>query len=627
MVSLFRKALCYVIVAQMVLTPLYGVSAAAPVVMVSDTKAQGLLGTQVAKLALINGQLIALNLTQQETNTKLDQILAAIKYIPDPKIKDPFPTTDKVLIEFSSSLYAAYTSDSIAYTAMKEAAGVQAQTQEQRTRKANKATEEAQTEWEKQKKAQEEWNKQQKAANPSATPAATPATSGTPAPATQNPTQPSGSGNGSQPSGSPAGSNTPPSQPSSLNRPTPLGLDKSSLPPNYDFNAPSAPPLVSSTVPAGDFSGAFGPSTSINPILGYNLKDSLIAKPSDPLGDIANFTDMAVKLAGDSARTFYNFRNLQNCGNAINCASSGLNVATGVLGTLKNYGINIGDANFQKNLGYVGAAVSFANLVTDLFSGGFNVQKLLQFINGMQQNILFASIAKGGLLMGDTNESKTSRIIGNSAIFLGWGGLFALRDTNAVGWIVALNNFSQIGAATKDTPKSGSLSTDTPLAGTTNPANQAPTTAETAEFLRKLLECNREIAKTTAQCKQMEEANKRLFLGQLKSRCAAAAISKQQVPAKMFQELFTGTGNQKSCEKTTMYKTNNGKELCTSIALLQASSLAEGSVMSQMNVLIGLSMYNLVMTNVNTEQVILQNACASLGDLIESGAPVYQAND
>jgi hypothetical protein len=95
----------------------------------------------------------------------------------------------------------------------------------------------------------------------------------------------------------------------------------------------------------------------------------------------------------------------------------------------------------------------------------------------------------------------------------------------------------------------------------------------------------------------------------------------------MFQELFTGTGNQKSCEKTTMYKTNNGKELCTSIALLQASSLAEGSVMSQMNVLIGLSMYNLVMTNVNTEQVILQNACASLGDLIESGAPVYQAND
>jgi hypothetical protein len=53
----------------------------------------------------------------------------------------------------------------------------------------------------------------------------------------------------------------------------------------------------------------------------------------------------------------------------------------------------------------------------------------------------------------------------------------------------------------------------------------------------------------------------------------------------------------------------------------------EGAVSSQMNVLIGLSMYNLVMANVNTEQVILQNACASLGDLITSGAPVYQANN
>ena len=569
MLSLFRRTVCYVIALQMALTPLYGASAALPVVPVADTAAHKLLTGQVIALSNLNIKLLELNNAQTATNKKLDQILAAIKYIPDPKIKDPFPTTDKVLIEFSSSLYAAYTSDSIAFNTMTEAAGAQ--------KSAAAAAK----------------------MNPSAAPAATPATSGTPAPA-RTPTT-------STPAGTPApaqGAATP-----------------------YNPFDPSAPPLVSSTVPAGDFSGAFGPSTSIDPILGYTLKDSLIAKPSDPLGDIANFTDMAVKLAGDSARTFYNFRNLQNCGNAINCASSGLNVATGVLGTLKNYGINIGDANFQKNLGYVGAAFSLASLVTNLFSGGFNVQKLLQFINGMQQNILFASIAKGGLLMGDTNESKTLRIIGNSAIFLGWGGLFALRDTNAVGWIVALNNFSQIGAATKDTPKSGSLSTDTPLAGTTNPANQAPTTAETAEFLRKLLECNREIAKTTAQCKQMEEANKRLFLGQLKSRCAAAAISKQQVPAKMFQELFTGTGNQKSCEKTTMYKTNNGKELCTSIALLQASSLAEGSVMSQMNVLIGLSMYNLVMTNVNTEQVILQNACASLGDLIESGAPVYQAND
>jgi hypothetical protein len=355
----------------------------------------------------------------------------------------------------------------------------------------------------------------------------------------------------------------------------------------------------------------------------------LIAKPSDPLGDIANFTDMAVKLAGDSARTFYNFQSLQNCGNAITCASSGLNVTTGILGTLKNYGINIGDANFQKNLGYVGAAVSFANLVTDLFSGGFNVQKLLQFINGVQQNILFSAISKGGLLTNDTNESKTLRIMSNFTTLFGYAGLFALRDTNAVGWIVALNNFSQIGAATKDTPQTGPLSKDTPLAGTTNPPpNQTLTTDKTAKFLLSMLRCNPQMANnSTSKCRQIEEANKRLFLGQLKSRCAAMAMSKQQVPAKMFQELFTGTGNPKRCEKVQFYDTKSGKELCPSIALLQASSLAEGSVMSQMNVLIGLSMYNLAMTNVNTEQVILQNACASLGDLIESGAPVYQAID
>ena len=579
MLSLFRRTVCYVIALQMALTPLYGASAALPVVPVADTFAHTQLLSQVGLLTAMNTITLPLLIkTQTETNTKLDKILGAIKYIPDPKIKDPFPTTDKVLIEFSSSLYAAYTSHSIAFNTMTEAAGAQKSAAAAAAR-----------------------------VNPSATPAATPATSGTPAPARQNPTQPSGSGNGSQPSGSPAGSNTPPSQPSSLTIPPLTGVDQFKLPPNqeYDFNAPSG-------------LNVFDPSFSFK----YNP-----SKPSDPLGNIANFTDMAVKLAGDSARTFYNFQNLQNCGNAINCASSGLNVTTGVLGTLKNYGINIGDANFQKNLGYVGAAVSFANLVTNLFSN-FSVEKLLQSINAMQQNILFASIAKGGLLMGDTNESKTLRIMSNFTTLFGYAGLFALRDTNAVGWIVALNNFSQIGAATKDTPKSGSLSTDTPLAGTTNPPpNQTPTTQETADFLGSMLDCNRQKVQTTAQCERDKSEIRRLLLGTLKGRCAAMAISKQQVPAKMFQELFTGTGNQKSCEKTAMYKTNNGKELCTSIALLQASSLAEGSVMSQMNVLIGLSMYNLVMANVNTEQVILQNACASLGDLIEKGAPTSYTPD
>jgi hypothetical protein len=569
MLSLFRRIVCYVIAMQMALTPLYGASAALPVVMVSDTVAQGLLKGQVIALANLNIKLLELNNAQTATNKKLDQILAAIKYIPDPKIKGPFPTTDSVLIEFSSSLYAAYTSDSVAYTPMREAAGAQ---------KAAAAVAKV---------------------NASAAPAATPATSGTPDPAATPAT--------STPAGTPA-----PAQGTAT--------------PYNPFDS-SAPPLVSSTVPAGDFSGAFGPSAPINSTLGYTLKDSLIAKPSDPLGDIANFTDMAVKLAGDSARTFYNFQSLQNCGNAITCASSGLNVTTGVLGTLKNYGINIGDANFQKNLGYVGAAVSFANLVTDLFSGGFNVQKLLQFINGMQQNILFSAISKGGLLTNDTNESKTLRIMSNFTTLFGYAGLFALRDTNAVGWIVALNNFSQIGAATKDTPQTGPLSKDTPLAGTTNPANQPPTTEVTAGFLGAMLDCNKQKVQTTAACERDKGKIQRLLLGTLKGRCAAMAMSKQQVPAKMFQELFTGTGNKERCKKTAMYETKNGEQLCPSIALLQASSLAEGSVMSQMNVLIGLSMYNLVMTNVNTEQVILQNACASLGDLIEKGAPTSSTRD
>jgi hypothetical protein len=562
MLSLFRRIVCYVIAMQMALTPLYGASAALPVVMVSDTVAQGLLKGQVIALANLNIKLLELNNAQTATNETLTKILGAIKYQAPAEAKD-IPTTDTILAEFTSSLYAAYTSDSIAYNAIREGPAAAAKV------------------------------------NAAAAPAATPATSGTPAPATQNPTQPSGAGNGSQPSGSPAGSNNAPSQPSSLNLPPLTGVDKFNLPPNqeYDFNTPSG-------------LNVFDPSFSFK----YNP-----SKPSDPLGNIANLTDMAVQLAGDSAKTFYNFQSLQNCGNAITCASSGLNVTTGVLGTLKNYGINIGDANFQKNLGYVGAAVSFANLVTDLFSGGFNVQKLLQFINGMQQNILFSAIAKGGLLTNDTNESKILRIMSNFTTLFGYAGLFALQGTEYV--VLAKQSF-ELGNrfGTKDTPKTGPLSKDTPLAGPTNPAKQPPTTEVTAEFLRSMLRCNPQMANnSTSKCKQIEEANKRLFLGQLKSRCAAAAISKQQVPAKMFQELFLGTSNPDRCNRTALYKTKDGKELCPSINTLQSASMGEGgAVSSQMNVLIGLSMYNLVMTNVNTEQVILQNACASMGDLLET---------
>jgi hypothetical protein len=556
MLSLFRRIVCYVIALQMVLTPLYGASAQ-PVVMVSDTKAQILLGTQVASLALINGQLIALNLAQQETNTKLDQVLAAIKYIPDPNSNGSFPTTDKVLIEFSSSLYAAYTSDSIAYNTIREGPAAAAAVAK---------------------------------VNASAAPAGTPATSGTPTPA-----------------GTPATSGTP--DPAA----TPARKDGSTLEGLFKDNT--------SSIETDPRASGFNPRY-------LDKKDSLIAKkPSDPLGDIAKFTRTLVELVGNAASLYNNFQSLQTCGNALDCASSGLNTVTGVLKSAESFGLKL-SPEFKQTMGLIGAGLSFANLVTNLFSGKFNAQKLLQFINGMQQNILFSAIAKGGLLTNDTNASNILTIMGNLANVLGYAGLFALQGTDALQYIVwARQSFELGNRFGTDTPQTGPLSKDTPLAGTTNPANQPPTTEETAGFLGAMLDCNKQKVQTTAACERDKRKIQRLLLGTLKGRCAAMAMSKQQVPAKMFQELFTGTGNPKRCEKVQFYDTKSGKELCPSIALLQASSLAEGSVMSQMNVLIGLSMYNLVMTNVNTEQVILQNACASLGDLIEKGAPTSSTRD
>ncbi|MFM7623036.1 MAG: hypothetical protein ACKO57_08710, partial [Alphaproteobacteria bacterium] len=122
MVSLFRKALCYVIVAQLVLTPLYSASAAAPVVMVSDTVAQGLLKGQLIALANLNIKLLELNNAQTATNATLTKILSSIKY-QTPKGAESVPTTDTILIEFTSSLYAAYTENSLAYNHLRDPAG------------------------------------------------------------------------------------------------------------------------------------------------------------------------------------------------------------------------------------------------------------------------------------------------------------------------------------------------------------------------------------------------------------------------------------------------------------------------------------------------------------------------
>jgi hypothetical protein len=173
-----------------------------------------------------------------------------------------------------------------------------------------------------------------------------------------------------------------------------------------------------------------------------------------------------------------------------------------------------------------------------------------------------------------------------------------------------------------DTPKTGALYTDSPRAGTASSSSEKPLTPDqVGQVLLGLLQCNPAIQKTTAECEKAKARNKRVLLGMLQSRCAAMAISQQRVPANMFQELFLGTSNQGRCAQTTAYETRDGKELCPSIALLQGSSLAEGAVMSQMNTLIAISMYNLAIANVNAEQTIWQNACASLKDMIANVDP------
>jgi hypothetical protein len=546
---------------QMVVMPLY--PALAQPVPVIDTVANGFLATQVGTLLAMNQQLLTLNNAQSETNKKLDQILAAIKYTP-PSNTDSgtgFPTTDNVLIEFASTLYAAYTSESYAYNVLREASAA----------KRNGTF------------------------------------SGGPR---------RGGGQPEKILGGPRRGGTTGKEPTFTYDPNdPDGYNPSTEP---TFTYDPADPDGYGSITIGSGEGQWNPD-------GYYDADQgrPDRKPADPLGDFANFTDQVVKWTGNLVTTYDNLNKLSNCRNPVNCLSKGFNTVTGIL---KTFNIKI-SPEFQKTLGYIGAGLSVISLVVDLFSGGFDVGKLLEFINGMQQNILFASLAKGGLVMDNDDESKTLRILSNSTTIFGFAGLYALRDTNASAWISALNNYSKLGelkgenkSDTKN--KTGTLYRDSPRAGAnyTN-RNNTSTTQENADFLLSIIDCNRKKVRNATQCEQDKARIKRKLQGTLKGRCAAMAMSQQQVPAKMFQELFTGTGNQKRCEKVSFYDTKSGKELCPSIALLQASSLAERSVMSQMNVLIGLSMYNLVMTNINTEQVILQNVCASMGDMIQNVTP------
>lgn len=561
MLSLFRRTVCYVIAMQMALTPLYGASAALPVVMVSDTKAQILLGTQVGTLLTINGQLIAMNLAQTDTNKKLDFILKAIKYIP-PETKESFPSTDNVLLEFSSSLYAAYTENSTIYKTLKDSAA-----------------------------AGERFKDAPRAGPTSNEKLADTLSQGK---------------NGS------------------LNQTNNyLGDTKPRLP----FDS-STPPSVSSTVPAGDFSGAFDPSASTNATLGYTLKDSLIAKPSDPLGNIAKFTGQVRALSDKLGDTYNALQGLRgSCqGGGLNCAQSGLNFLTKLPDVLGKFGIAL-SPDIIKNIGQIGQIGGAIFTLVGIFGGGkgFDVGQITNYIQSVQGFLIGSGLVKGGLMLPDTLTTSAGSL---NSISYNLIGLFGLPGFEAMGTRTGVPDvIAQLGdvaGAAKDSFRTSPLSKDPPL--TDSPSPRPLTPKEIAQILAAINQCPEGIT-STAECEKIKGENQRFFVGLLKANCAATAISQQRIPAALFQELFTGTGNSERCKDVKFYKTKGGKELCPSIALLQASSLAEGAVGSQMNVLIGLSMFNLVMTNVNTEQVIMQNACASMGDLLEKKVTMPPIND
>jgi hypothetical protein len=289
---------------------------------------------------------------------------------------------------------------------------------------------------------------------------------------------------------------------------------------------------------------------------------------------------------------------------------------------LGKFGIAL-SPDITKNIGQIGQIGGAIFTLAGTFGGGkgIDVAQITNYIQSVQGFLIGSGLVKGGFILPDTLTTSAGSL---DSIFYNLTGLFGLPGLEAMGRTRVPDAIAQLGdvaGAAKDSFRTGPLSKDTPLTGSPNP--QILTPAETAELLAAINQCPEGIT-STAECEKIKGENQRFFVGLLKANCAATAISQQRIPAALFQELFTGTGNSERCKDVKFYKTKGGKELCPSIALLQASSLAEGAVGSQLNVLIGLSMFNLVMTNVNTEQVILQNACASMGDLLEKRVTLQQ---
>jgi hypothetical protein len=548
MLSLFRRIVCYVIAMQMALTPLYGASAALPVVPVADTAAHTLLTSQVIALANLNIKLLELNNAQTATNTKLDFILKAIKYIP-PETKESFPSTDNVLLEFSSSLYAAYTENSTIYKTLRdsEAAG------RYRFKDAQRA-----------------------------------------------------------------GPTSNPELADTLSQ----GKNGSLSQPN-EYSGDTKPRLPFDQYP--DLKNTYNPKSAIDPSIDLSKEfNANLQNNPTALQNVANFTGQVRALSEKLGDTYNALQGLRgNCqGGGLNCAQSGLNFLTNLPDVLGKFGIAL-SPDITKNIGQIGQIGGAIFTLVGTFGGGkgIDVAQITNYIQSVQGFLIGSGLVKGGFILPDTLTTSAGSL---DSIFYNLTGLFGLPGLEAMGRtgvpkvIAQLRN---VAGATEDSFRTGPLSKDTPLTGSPNPQRLTP--AVTAELLAAINQCPEGIT-STAECEKIKGENQRFFVGLLKANCAATAISQQRIPAALFQELFTGTGNSERCKDVKFYKTKGGKELCPSIALLQASSLAEGAVGSQLNVLIGLSMFNLVMTNVNTEQVILQNACASMGDLLEKRVTLQQ---
>jgi hypothetical protein len=548
MLSLFRRIVCYVIAMQMALTPLYGASAALPVVPVADTAAHTLLTSQVIALANLNIKLLELNNAQTATNTKLDFILKAIKYIP-PETKESFPSTDNVLLEFSSSLYAAYTENSTIYKTLRDSAAAG----RNRFKDAPRAG---------------------------------------------------------------------PTSNEKLADTLSQGKNGSLSQPN-EYSGDTKPRLPFDQYP--DLKNTYNPKSAIDPSIDLSKEfNANLQNNPTALQNVANFTGQVRTLSEDLGRTYYALQGLRgNCqGGGLNCAQSGLNFLTNLPDVLGKFGIAL-SPDITKNIGQIGQIGGAIFTLAGTFGGGkgIDVAQITNYIQSVQGFLIGSGLVKGGFILPDTLTTSAGSL---ESIFYNLTGLFGLPGLEAMGRTRVPDAIAQLGdvaGAAKDSFRTGPLSKDTPLTGSPSPRPLTP--KDIAQILAAINQCPEGIT-STAECEKIKGENQRFFVGLLKANCAATAISQQRIPAALFQELFTGTGNSERCKDVKFYKTKGGKELCPSIALLQASSLAEGAVGSQLNVLIGLSMFNLVMTNVNTEQVILQNACASMGDLLEKRVTLQQ---